>query len=90
MNGNDASGTILTAATGIKIFSANSDRSLRRIFTLDTIHEPQGGTQEYLSMVAGTQRYSRRSGDFQVHGNALSGAPVTGQICRGGHDDDND
>jgi len=90
VNGDDASGTILTAATGIKVFSANSGRRLGRIFTLDTIYEPQGDTQEYLMMVAGTQRYSRMSGDFQVHGNALSGAPVTGRICRRGHNDDND
>lgn len=79
--------SLVTAATGIKIFDAWSGRRLGRIFTLDLIYDPQGDTQEFLSMVAGTQRFRGRSGEFQVHGNALSGAPVSGKLCFDGDGD---
>lgn len=78
----DGSATMLTAATGIKFFDAYSGRRLGRIFTLDSIYDPEGDTQEFLSMVAGTERFRGTTGDFQVNGNALSGAPVSGEICR--------
>ena len=78
--------SIVTAATGIKIFDAWSGRRLGRIFTLDSIYEPQGDTYENLQMIAGTQRYRESEGNFQVHGNAIYGAPVSGELCFGGYD----
>jgi len=78
----DGSTTMLTAATGIKVFDAYSGRRLGRIFTLDSIYDPEGDTQEFLSMIAGTEKFRNRGGDFQVHGNAISGAPISGEICR--------
>lgn len=90
-NGNandDGATTMFTAATGIKIFDAYSGRRLGRIFTLDSIYDPEGDTQEFLSMIEGTERFRGTTGNFQVHGNALSGAPVSGEICFGHFDDD--
>jgi len=78
--------SIVTAATGIKIFDSWSGRKLGRIFTLDSIYDPQGDTHETLSMVAGTKSYRGSVGNFQVHGNALYGAPVSGELCFGGYD----
>jgi len=77
----DGSATMLTAATGIKVFDAYSGRRLGRVFTLDSIYDPEGDTQESLSIVAGTERFSGTTGDFQVNGNAISGAPISGEIC---------
>ena len=73
--------TTLTAASRFELFDAYKGKKLGKIYTLDSIFDPQGDTSESLLMVGGKKRFKHGTGDFQVNGNALSGAPFTGEIC---------
>ncbi len=73
--------TILTAASRFKIFDARTGKKLGKVYTLDAIFDPQGDTSESLMMVGGSKRFKHGTGDFEVFGNALSGASFRGEIC---------
>lgn len=80
---NDLNGAFLTAASAIKIYDAERGRKLGKVFTQDSIFDPNGDTREYLAMIEGTRRFRGGNGHFEILGNVFfpGGAEFTGTLC---------
>jgi len=51
------------------------------LLSSDLRFDPQGNISESLLMVGVKKRFKHGTGGFQINGDALSGAPFTGEIC---------